>query len=351
MKFNNYEKVQLKSNVKNEKINCSKKGFIFNSCFFMKSVHIILLVVFIVILFISLIKMKEEKDKENTNSKKYIDLEKYEINIYNKINNHNLFRCSRMWGNQRAFINGVVRKFKPKKILEIGVAEGGSSVVILNAIKDIKNSHLFSIDLSKNDMIGYCVKNIFHNLSNKWSLFTGNIPAKFMKNIGKNIDMVIIDSGHYEPGEILDFLFVLPFLKEEAIIIFHDIGNQITKSGGKNSRRNWAPYKIFNIIRGNKFYPSGKGILTKDIGAIKLEKNQFKYIYDYFRTLGGQWDYFPEESHIDLIRKFIKIYYDNDCSVMFEEAVKFNRKFVKNNPVYVRPLYNSISKRHFLNKK
>ena len=42
-----------------------------------------------------------------------------------------------MWGNQREFLNGIVRKFKPKKILEIGVAEGGSSIVILNAIKTI----------------------------------------------------------------------------------------------------------------------------------------------------------------------------------------------------------------------
>ena len=191
------------------------------------------------------------------------------------LNNNNLFSCSRMWGNQREFLNGVVRKFKPKKILEIGVAEGGSSIIILNAIKDIKNSHLFSIDLSTNEMIGYCVKNLFNYLSNKWSLYTGNIPAKFMKIIGKNVEMVFIDSGHFEPGEILDFLIILPFLKEEAIIIFHDIANQITRAGGKNTRRNWAPYKIFNIIRGTKFYPSGNNILTKDIGAInkKINKN------------------------------------------------------------------------------
>jgi len=48
-----------------------------------------------------------------------------------------------------------------------------------------------------------------------------------MKSIGNNIDMVFIDSAHFEPGEILDFLIVLPFLKEEAIVMFHDIGNQI----------------------------------------------------------------------------------------------------------------------------
>ena len=36
----------------------------------------------------------------------------------------------------RKFLNGLVRKFKPKKLLELGVARGGSSIVLLNAIKD-----------------------------------------------------------------------------------------------------------------------------------------------------------------------------------------------------------------------
>lgn len=346
MKFlENNEMVQMKNCYNIEKIDYSKKDFRTNYFSFIKFLYILLSIYIIMILFS---KIKKER---NIDSENYIDLDKYEINVYNKINNNKLLRCSRMWGNQKEFLNGVVRKFKPKKILEIGVAEGGSSIIILNAIKNIKSSHLFSIDLSKNEMIGYCVKNIFKNLSNKWSLFTGNIPVKFMKEIGNNIDMVFIDSGHYEPGEILDFLIVLPFLKEEAIVIFHDIGNQITKSGLKGSRRNWAPYKIFNIIRGKKFYPSGKNILTKDIGAIKLGKNQFNHIHDYFRSLGGQWDYFPEEEHIELMRKLIKQYYDNDCSIMFEETVKFNRKFVINNPVYVRHYYDSKSKKYFLKKK
>lgn len=143
-----------------------------------------------------------------------------------------------------------------------------------------------------------------------------------------------IDTVHLELCEILDFLMALPFLKEEAIVIFHDIGNQITACGRKHTRKNFAPYKIFNVIRGTKFYPSGNNILTKDIGAIKLDKNQYKYYHNYFRTLGGQWDYFPEEAHIKTLRKFIKRHYDNDCSLMFEETVKFNRVFVKNNPVH-----------------
>jgi predicted O-methyltransferase YrrM len=61
----------------------------------------------------------------------------YETNIFNNIK-EKLYKkkCSIMWGNQREFINGIIRKIKPKKILELGVAFGGSSIIILNAIKD-----------------------------------------------------------------------------------------------------------------------------------------------------------------------------------------------------------------------
>ena len=149
-----------------------------------------------------------------------------------------------MWSNQREFLNGIIRKFRPKKILEIGVASGGSSIIILNAIKDIKNAHLYSIDLNNNTGIGYCVSKFFPEFLNKWSLYKGNIAAKFIEKIGGYIDMALIDSAHFEPGEIMDFLIVLPFLKEGAIVCFHDIGNQITKAGYKNSRKEWAPYLI-----------------------------------------------------------------------------------------------------------
>ena len=47
------------------------------------------------------------------------------------------------------FINGIIRKNKLKNCLEIGVARGGSSILILNSIKDIENSVLVSLDLNK----------------------------------------------------------------------------------------------------------------------------------------------------------------------------------------------------------
>ena len=172
----------------------------------------------------------------------------------------------------------------------------------------------------------------FPNLLNKWKLFKGGIAVNYIEKIGLKIDLAMIDSSHFEPGEILDFLMILPFLKEEAIIIFHDIDHQITSSYGKDMRNEWAPYIIFNLIRGEKYLPSGKGILNKDIGAIKLEKNQKRFIHDYCRALGGQWQYFPSEKNIKDIIKYFEKYYDKDCQTILKESIEFNRQFLKDNP-------------------
>ena len=61
----------------------------------------------------------------------------------------------------------------------IFVSRGGSSVVILNAIKDIKGSLLISLDLNerlfinKTQKTGHIVKEYFPELTKNWKLFVG----------------------------------------------------------------------------------------------------------------------------------------------------------------------------------
>ncbi len=44
------------------------------------------------------------------------------------------------------FLNGIIRKAKPKTIVEMGLSAGGSTCVILNAIRDMENTKLYSFD-------------------------------------------------------------------------------------------------------------------------------------------------------------------------------------------------------------
>ena len=80
-----------------------------------------------------------------------------------------------------------------------------------------KTTKLYSIDLNTEKYIGECVEKYFPSLLKNWAIFKGNIATEFIEKIGKNIDMALIDTAHLEPGEILDFLIILPFLKEGAI--------------------------------------------------------------------------------------------------------------------------------------
>ena len=288
----------------------------------------------------ALIKLELLKESEvsktteiSKETEEEIYFDQYDVNKYNEIKNKLLeIKCCDMWDNQKEFLNGIVRKLKPKKILEVGVDRGGSSIIILNAINDFEDAHLYSIDLNSEDKVGECVNKYFPEFLKKWSLFKGDIATEFLEQIGNNIDMAFIDTAHFEPGEILDFLIVLPFLKENAVVIFHDIANQITKAQ-YFKRSEYAPYVIFNAIRGKKYLPFGRNVLTHDIGAVKLDKNQSLYYRDYFRLLGGQWQYYPKEIHMKKIKNYFQKYYDEQCLIMFDQTSSFNKEFVKKYPM------------------
>ncbi len=56
---------------------------------------------------------------------------------------------SEMSVRDRYFLNSVCLRKQPKKLLEIGVSSGGSSIILLNAIKNIEGAHLYSLDYSE----------------------------------------------------------------------------------------------------------------------------------------------------------------------------------------------------------
>ena len=147
-------------------------------------------------------------------------------------------KVSEMSFDQRAFLNALILRNTPKKLLEIGVSAGGSSIVILNAINNIPDAKLYSIDINDNwyrdsgKKTGYFVEN-YQQLKSKWKLFTGALALKFIEQIGYGIDFCLIDTWHYNPGEIFDILMVLPYLADDAVIVFHDVKYHTTRLSEK----------------------------------------------------------------------------------------------------------------------
>ena len=236
-------------------------------------------------------------------------------------------------------INGLIRKSKPINILEIGVAKGGSSILILNAIKDFPNSKLISIDLHNNwkkkHKIGYLVEENFPELMGKWKLFTGDMPHKFLTKLNLKFDFLFLDTAHVAPGEFFNLIEALPFLKENAIIVLHDIVLHLYTALRKDItiyENRILPTQIYlmsNLI--------GEKILIKkfkhdflNIGVVCLAKNQKKYYLNYFLLIMNIWQYKPTNKQLNELREFIIKYYNDELLLrIYDNAVDYNEKIFK----------------------
>ena len=171
--------------------------------------------------------------------------------------------------NEPYFINGIIRKLKPKKCLEIGVAHGGSAILILNAIKEIKDSILISLDLNKKYYgigkvnTGHRVKKYFPELIKNWKLFTGKQPHKFLEKLKIKFDLLFLDTVHLAPGELINIIEVLPFLNENAIVILHDIMFHL-------------PSNKYYVVKEIKFHPSQIYLMTSLYGDKVIIKDKYK---------------------------------------------------------------------------
>lgn len=239
---------------------------------------------------------------------------------------------------QLYFINGLIRKYKPIKLLEIGVCSGGVSATILNAIKDIKGAKLYSCDLEKKHYlknyfnVGYVAKNCFPELLNKWKLYTGNTTAAFIEEIGGNIDFVFIDTAHVMPGEVLNIIEILPFLKKNAIIVFDDIYHHTRSFTTKLKYFHSCNNLLFSVLKGKKiiFNQKKNGIFNfSKLGAIILDNNQENYFFEYFFLLSNNWSYMPNKFEILTIRNIVEKYYKPFFLSMFDKAVKMNYEKLK----------------------
>lgn len=129
------------------------------------------------------------------------------------------------------WVCSLIEKYKPKRILEVGVSTGGSTAVYLNCIKKLGiNSELISIDSEEiafykkgRPVIGAEVYELkdFLNLS-KFRLITGKIIPEVVNEIGV-FDMIIMDTVHFLPGEVLDLLCLKNNISKGTIIVFDDI--------------------------------------------------------------------------------------------------------------------------------
>ena len=160
-----------------------------------------------------------------------------------------------------------------------------------------------------------------------------------MDEIGGEIDLCLIDTMHINPGEFLDFLIVLPYLKKNAILILHDIALHYSN---KFSATNGI---LFSCLKGKKLsFNEGLWNSFANIGAVILDENIKDNILDYLYLLTLPFEYLPTDNDILECQKlFSKNYVEEFVDTFMNIMLKNKQLFIERNNDKVNKLVNTLA--------
>ena len=120
---------------------------------------------------------------------------------------------------EKLFLYGFVRGFRPHRGLEIGVAKGGSALITTNAMEEVGHGHHVGVDPTPN------LKIKWKDLHNRFTLIAKPSPEAIPEAhaaAGGDFDFVLVDGLHFYDPVKKDIAAVMPTLADGAYILFHD---------------------------------------------------------------------------------------------------------------------------------
>ena len=272
-----------------------------------------------------------------------------------------------MSGFELSFICGLIKQYKPKKIVEVGVGAGGTTSVMLNCLSllgyDFK---MYSVDICSkwygdvSKDTGFVAQQLIH--SNKLcninhTFLFGHTIAHTLDDVGGDIDLIILDTMHSLPGELLDFISSFHSLSKDAIVVLHDVG----QSQHGNCNVYGAPFEYASLVTmstvvGDKILPFDKNNMAgfPNIGAFKINNDTYKHVNDWFLALFINWNYIPQSWQIAEYRYRIEKDYGVDYCQMFDKALECNEFSLYRRKGFTLPLhlmYNRLNKAIVESKK
>lgn len=235
------------------------------------------------------------------------------------------------------FLCGLLKKYRPHKIVEIGVAGGGSTAVIMKCLDLIhSDAEMYSVDKNErcyrreDKKTGYQMEEIKSELPNylNHKFLLGHILPEVIDIIGNGIDFIFLDTVHSLPGELLDFLCVLPYLKDGAVVVMHD-----TASNFYRGRNAYATKIILDVSAGKKYFNYLDEILN--IAAIEVSQDTKRFAADLFSALSITWSYLPPESDVKYYREKYRQHYDKECNELFDIFCKMQMSLLREKKFFV----------------
>lgn len=247
------------------------------------------------------------------------------------------------------FLCGIIKMAKPRKILELGVAEGGTTAVIAKSMEMLGlECEMYSVDINErlycntDHETGYIFKEQEKSAKVKHEFLFGKTIAGWIENsVGGGIDLAILDTTHVVPGEILDFLSVLPFMSENGMVVLHDINLNYARGTSKERRfittahQRIASKVVLTTVVAEKYLNLD---VIPNIGAFRINENTYRHSLGLFFALSLTWTHKVREDLLNEYRNLFAIHYPNQCMEIYDLCVKMNNLMIQNLDKYGRDI-------------
>ncbi len=202
---------------------------------------------------------------------------------------------------------------------------GGTTAVIMNCLLMTGNESavMFSIDLNvecyrrSEKKTGWQLEEVKVYLDNyeKHTFLLGQTLPHVVQDLGNDIDMVILDTVHGLPGEVLDFICILPYLAKNAIVILHDITSNLNRW-----ESSFATKILLDSVSGEKYFNLTDQL--PNIAAFRITEETKSNIENVFSALSITWSYFVDSKMLIDYRNSFREFYPKECLRLFDQIVR-----------------------------
>jgi len=206
------------------------------------------------------------------------------------------------------FLIEMVTKHAPATMVEIGVASGVSSAVLLYALDRLPDipggRRLYSCDIhpacyfDATHATGEAVASMYPRPRTEWILDTNIDTRRLSQTMApSSVELAFIDANHYHPWPLLDLLHTTVLLRPGAWVILHDTNLPIVSPECSV----WGAKWLFDEWPFEKIAGAGA---ARNIGAVKLPADLRRLIPFAASLIERQWEFAPTLWHVALPTPF-----------------------------------------------
>lgn len=206
------------------------------------------------------------------------------------------------------FLVEMVTIEAPVTMMEIGVASGVSSAVLLHALDRLPDipggRRLYSCDIQPTCYFdatratGEAVASMYARPRAEWILDTNTDTRRLSQTMAPaSVDLVFIDANHYHPWPLLDLLHMTALLQPGAWVVLHDTNLPIVAP----ECNVWGAKWLFDAWPFEKIAGTGA---ARNIGAVKLPDDLTRLVPFAADLIARPWEFAPTLWHVALPSPF-----------------------------------------------